>query len=145
MYTYSTLMLLKPEHSRKQDQYNGCWCRADSRFVPSQWETELLCNDVSHCLGAILESALWCPWSFCCRSSAMMMVLVPKDKKVPVFYKERSQILARNHFWEIEIHFSISNKYSAWAGLTQWGRVTYICISRLTIIGSDNGLSPDWR
>ena len=26
--------------------------------------------------------------------------------------------------------------------LTQWGRVTHICISKLTIIGSDNGLSP---
>ena len=24
-----------------------------------------------------------------------------------------------------------------------WGRVTYICISKLTIIGSDDGLSPD--
>ena len=24
----------------------------------------------------------------------------------------------------------------------QWGRTTYICISKLTIIGSDNGLSP---
>ena len=32
--------------------------RADSRFVPSQWETALLCNDVSHWLGASLESAL---------------------------------------------------------------------------------------
>ena len=31
--------------------------RADSRFVPSQWETALLCN-VSHWLGASLESAL---------------------------------------------------------------------------------------
>ena len=27
--------------------------------------------------------------------------------------------------------------------LTHWGQVTNICISRLTIIGSDNGLSPD--
>ena len=27
--------------------------------------------------------------------------------------------------------------------LTHWGRVTHICISKLTIIGSDNGLSPD--
>ena len=26
-----------------------------------------------------------------------------------------------------------------------WGRVTYICLSRLTSIGSDNGLSPDRR
>ena len=32
--------------------------RADSRFAPSQWETGLLCNDVSHWLGASLESAL---------------------------------------------------------------------------------------
>ena len=28
-------------------------------------------------------------------------------------------------------------------GLTYWGRVTHICVSKLTIIGSDNGLSPD--
>ena len=26
--------------------------------------------------------------------------------------------------------------------LTHWGRVTQICVSKLTIIGSDNGLSP---
>ena len=29
--------------------------------------------------------------------------------------------------------------------LTHWGRVTHICISKLTIIGSNNGLSPEWR
>ena len=32
--------------------------RADSRFAPSQWETALLCNDVSHWMGTSLESAL---------------------------------------------------------------------------------------
>ena len=32
-------------------------CRADSRLAPSQWETSLLSNDVSHWLGANLESA----------------------------------------------------------------------------------------
>ena len=31
---------------------------ADSRFAPSQWEMALLCNDISHWLGASLESAL---------------------------------------------------------------------------------------
>ena len=31
--------------------------RADSRIMPNQWETALLCNDVSHWLGANLESA----------------------------------------------------------------------------------------
>ena len=29
--------------------------------------------------------------------------------------------------------------------LTHWGRVTHICIDNLTIIGSDNGLSPGRR
>ena len=32
--------------------------RVDSRFASSQWETVLLCNDVSHWLGASLESVL---------------------------------------------------------------------------------------
>ena len=27
-------------------------------------------------------------------------------------------------------------------GLTHWGRVMHICVSNLTIIGLDNGLSP---
>ena len=29
--------------------------------------------------------------------------------------------------------------------LTHWGRVTHICVSKVTIIGSDNGLSPGRR
>ena len=32
-----------------------------------------------------------------------------------------------------------------WRGLTHWGRVTHICVSKLTIIGSDNGLPPGGR
>ena len=38
-----------------------------------------------------------------------------------------------------------SNKVLNWNGsLTHWGRVTHICVSKLTLNGSDNGLSPDW-
>ena len=29
--------------------------------------------------------------------------------------------------------------------LTYWGRMTHICVGKLTIIGSDNGLSPERR
>ena len=29
--------------------------------------------------------------------------------------------------------------------LTHWGRVTHICVSKLTIVGSDNALSPGRR
>ena len=32
--------------------------KAGPRFVPSQWETALLCNDISHWLGASLEWTL---------------------------------------------------------------------------------------
>ena len=41
--------------------WHDCTPRADSRFVPDQWETALLCNGVSHWLGTNLESAL-CPY-----------------------------------------------------------------------------------
>ena len=30
-------------------------------------------------------------------------------------------------------------------GLTHWGRVTHICVGKLSLIGSDNGLSPGRR
>ena len=33
----------------------------------------------------------------------------------------------------------------AWGLLTHWGRVTHICVSKLTTIGSDNGLLPSRR
>ena len=35
--------------------------------------------------------------------------------------------------------------YIWYRNLTHWGRVMHICIRKLTIIGWDNGLSPDWR
>ena len=42
----------------------------------------------------------------------------------------------------------VSNSFvgrQKWLPLTHRGRVTHICVSKLTIIGSDNGLSPDRR
>ena len=35
--------------------------------------------------------------------------------------------------------------YQSLLNLTHWGRVTHICVVKLTIIGSDNGLSPGRR
>ena len=46
-------------------------CRADPRFATSQWETALLCNDVSHWLGANLESTLTVI------ADALVLVMVP--------------------------------------------------------------------
>ena len=45
----------------------------------------------------------------------------------------------------IQFHISLENP-SIWCHiLIHWGRVTHICVSKLTIIGSDNGLSPHRR
>ena len=51
----TTTIPLRPRNWRIRSR-----CRADSRFAPSQWETALLCNDVSHWLDASLESVLRC-------------------------------------------------------------------------------------
>ena len=42
-----------------------------------------------------------------------------------------------------QIRFTIQLPYLP--GLTHWGRVTHLCVSKLTTIGSDNGLSPGRR
>ena len=39
----------------------------------------------------------------------------------------------------------IQNIHMLLTTLTHWGRVTHICVGNLTIIGSDNGLSPGRR
>ena len=57
----------------------------------------------------------------------------------------------RNYFIHISImmHISTSPIHALYenvtSALTHWGRVTHIYVSILTIIGSDNGLSPGWR
>ena len=47
--------------------------------------------------------------------------------------------------WPLNINTIVDNfmiTFSYATLLTHWGRVTHICVSELTIIGSDNGLSP---
>ena len=39
----------------------------------------------------------------------------------------------------------IRNVFLFHQNLTHWGRVTHLCVSRITNIGSDNGLSPGRR
>ena len=54
-------------------------------------------------------------------------------------------------FTEANMHYSTSTRLTHWGlmtrihQLTHWGRVTHICVSKLIIIGSDNGLSPGRR
>ena len=43
------------------------------------------------------------------------------------------------------MYLTLLGHQQAQCWLTHWGRGTHICFSRLTIIGSDNGLSPGRR
>ena len=58
-------------------------------------------------------------------------------------------------FWSGSFHLSLSIElfmivsenglsFDHWKVLTNWGRAAHICIGKLTIIGSDNGLSLRW-
>ena len=49
------------------------------------------------------------------------------------------------HKIQTVLSLRISLVMSAVITLTHWGRVTHICISKLTTIGSDKGLSPGRR
>ena len=54
-----------------------------------------------------------------------------------------------NNHWNDQLN-AVKDLYymaqlSEWLSLTHWGRVTHICVSDLTSIGSDNGLSPGRR
>ena len=42
-------------------------------------------------------------------------------------------------------HYWIPTRWLVFQLLTHWGQVTHICVNNLTIIGSDNGLSPARR
>ena len=58
-----------------------------------------------------------------------------------------SEILIQIHtFLNKKMHLKMSGKCRPFClglnVLTHWGRVTHICVHRLTITGSDNGLSP---
>ena len=55
-----------------------------------------------------------------------------------------SNILGANELTNIITRYHLFNT-SHRDFLTHWGRVTHTCVSKLTIIASDHGLSPGWR
>ena len=53
--------------------------------------------------------------------------------------------LFKSFFKNTSLTHTFSNAHYVTNALTHWGRVTYICVGKLTTIGSDNGLSPGRR
>ena len=59
--------------------------------------------------------------------------------------KKKQWSFSVSHFYQIKNQRPYSRCFldSLWSLLlTHWGRVTHICVSKIIIIGSDNGLSP---
>ena len=67
----------------------------------------------------------------------------------PALQQRNNVTLAElNLFYETEKYifmFSIITHREGADNLTHWGRMTHISVSKLNIIGSDNGMSPDRR
>ena len=60
------------------------------------------------------------------------------DRQAPCLSHEPCY-LGRSHWsWVVAIRLQREGDST----LTDWGRVTHICVSKLSILGSDNGLSP---
>ena len=83
-----TLLVLRLEYSARTRPI-WSWHRADSRFALSQWETSLLCNDVSHWLGASLDQPWWqlCSLAhYVIRTSADIKLII-QDRWAFVFHE----------------------------------------------------------
>ena len=44
----------------------------------------------------------------------------------------------------LKMHVNLINEQRYTFAVTHWGRKTHICVTKLTSIGSDNGLPPSW-
>ena len=158
--------------------------RADFRFAPNQWEMALLWYDVSHWLGASLESALynvrsthWDPAIFhkyCCftKHGVLWQIWLGEVLGVHFWYVKILQCGYMEHglkdvAFHVQKHIALwaicynppanlqhatrgthicgtrcCNYFSMpWSQLTHWGQVMHTWVSKLTIIGSDNGLA----
>ena len=60
-----------------------------------------------------------------------------------MYIYETENNIPRLHIYQF--HNSLNNFFLFIIWFTHWGRVTHICVSKLTIIGSDNGLAPGLR
>ena len=89
-------------------------------------------------------------WTLMRCSLAMCLVEVPLTDVIFVVRQQQEWYITAKKlryvvFVNLEKAFnSVPRKVLRWA-LTHWGRVTHICVGRITISGSDNGLSPGRR
>ena len=78
---------------------------------------------------------------YCCQQEHQLMYVFSPNNTV----WQRWRLIWQLICCECHLKQLLPCQWHSLAYLTHWGRVTHICVSNLTIIGSDNGLSPDWR
>ena len=117
-------------------QYHACWCSRDfrsqcigrhsinpqSRITPSVASDELIDIGIIDEYGNADQRC-----THCCASATKLITWCLHPS------------LCNHSCKYTGDHVRYMTAHSA---LTHWGRVTHICVGNLTIIGSDNGLSP---
>ena len=87
-------------------------------------------------------------WSYFISIYCVILLLLLCAMLFHIFYCFPHRIWAYN----TQVRFKIQEMHivkTGWVSLstillTQWGRVKHICVGKLTIIGSDNGLTPEY-
>ena len=65
--------------------------------------------------------------------------------QIPLLLRWRLYTETAPRFWILNLYYHRKKKSSDLKELTHWGQVTHMCISNMSSIGSDNGLSPGRR
>ena len=84
----------------------------------------------------------WIGWT--CRFFGYKVTGAYEFKISEVFWHFQGREVSPNHVGHFDWRHLINRKHTRPA-ITLWGRETHICVSKLTIIGPDNGLSPGRR
>ena len=106
------------------------WTRADSRFAPSQWETALLCNNVSYWLGANPGQPWWTHKLFVKWILGWYWLLECQYFDIKVSLKQHCLLklsifnaLKHCHLWKVTVfkkrYFEIQSFYSCWENFSR--------------------------
>ena len=81
------------------------------------------------------------------KSGTTLAQLMASCLTTPSHYLNQCWFIIEGVLWHFtrNAHELIRNMCSKITLLTHWDRVTHICVGKLTIIGSDNGMSPGRR
>ena len=97
---------------------------------------------------------LWKKLEWNLNENTVIFIIIPHWNGNAILMKVSLKLFIKMMFWfqclscnqvlynPVPIWYDIAYK---WRHLTHWGRVMHICISKLTIIASDNGLLPGRR